>query len=66
MVLRLIFLFVKLQTLLDNEMKAICLVIWTAIASQATSFNPYDVLGVSSRAGPDEIRKTYKKLAREL
>ena len=47
-------------------MKAICIIIWTAVASQVASFNPYDVLGVSSRAGPDEIRKTYKKLAREL
>lgn len=28
-------------------------------------FDPYKVLGVSRRYSSDEIRKTYKKLARE-
>lgn len=47
-------------------MKAIHVTLLAIGIAQVICFDPYDVLGVSRRAGPDEIRKTYKKLAREL
>jgi len=43
----------------------IVLTIYFFISCRASQFDPYETLGVRRHSSADEIRKTYKKLARE-